>query len=109
MATASPKPTPAPATAAYPPQTQKVASTSQVNLAGLESVQAAASVPMAPRRVHGERGKLRSFLAKLDLYIGFNQKKFNSEIDKGLYATTYLKDADLIGLTRTARVPGPDA
>ena len=37
--------------------------------------------------------KLQSFLTKLNLYIGFNQKKFNSEMNKDLYTVVYLKDA----------------
>jgi len=32
-------------------------------------------------------------LAKLELYIGFNQAKFRSEMDKGLFTVSYLKDA----------------
>jgi len=41
----------------------------------------------------GERGKLRAFLAKLKLYIGFNQAKFRFEMNKGLFTVSYLKDA----------------
>jgi len=75
--------------------TQKAASTSAVNLQGLEGLREMNNIPKvpAPNAFSGERGKLRSFLAKLDLYIGFNQKKFNSEMDKGLYTVAYLKDA----------------
>jgi hypothetical protein len=75
--------------------TQKAASTSAVNLQGLEGLREMSNIPKvpAPDAFSGERGKLRSFLAKLDLYIGFNQKKFNSEMDKGLYTVAYLKDA----------------
>ncbi len=40
-----------------------------------------------------ERGKLRAFLIKLKLYIGFNQAKFRSKMDKGLFTVLYLKDA----------------
>jgi len=40
-----------------------------------------------------EHKKLQSFLIKLNLYIDFNQKKFNSEINKDLYTVIYLKDA----------------
>ncbi len=36
--------------------------------------------------------KLQSFLTKLNLYIDFNQKKFNSEMNKDLYTVIYLKD-----------------
>lgn len=42
-----------------------------------------------PDAFTGERGKLPAFLAKLELYIGFNQ----AEMDKGLFATSFLKDA----------------
>jgi len=41
----------------------------------------------------GKRGKLRAFLAKLKLYIEFNQAKFRSEMNKGLFTVSYLKDA----------------
>jgi len=37
--------------------------------------------------------KLQSFLIKLNLYIDFNQKKFNFKINKDLYTVIYLKDA----------------
>jgi hypothetical protein len=37
----------------------------------------------------GEREKLRAFLTKLELYIGFNQ----AEMDKRLFTTFFLKDA----------------
>jgi len=75
--------------------TQKAASTSAVNLQGLEGLREVNNIPKvpAPDAFSGEHGKLRSFLAKLDLYIGFNQKKFNSKMDKGLYTVAYLKDA----------------
>jgi len=46
-----------------------------------------------PDAFTGKRGKLRGFLAKLELYIGFNQAKFTTEMDKGLYTVAYLKDA----------------
>jgi len=47
----------------------------------------------APNVFTDERGKLQAFLAKLELYIGFNQAKFRSEMDKGLFTVSYLKDA----------------
>jgi len=47
----------------------------------------------APNAFTGERGKLRAFLTKLELYIEFNQTKFRSEMDKGLFTVSYLKDA----------------
>lgn len=77
------------------PSIPKSASTSQVNLEGLESLHAMNNIPKVPPpdAFSGKRGKLRSLLAKLNLYIGFNQKKFTSEMDKGLYTVAYLKDA----------------
>ncbi len=46
----------------------------------------------APNVFTGERGKLWAFLAKLKLYIEFNQAKFRSEMDKGLFTVLYLKN-----------------
>ncbi len=40
-----------------------------------------------------EYRKLQSFLTKLNLYIDFNQKKFNFKMNKDLYMIIYLKDA----------------
>ncbi len=40
-----------------------------------------------------EREKLWAFLIKLKLYIEFNQAKFRSEMNKGLFTVSYLKDA----------------
>ncbi len=40
-----------------------------------------------------EREKLQAFLIKLELYIKFNQAKFRSEMDKGLFTVLYLKNA----------------
>jgi len=40
-----------------------------------------------------EYKKLQSFLTKLNLYIDFNQKKFNFKMNKDLYTVVYLKDA----------------
>ncbi len=37
--------------------------------------------------------KLWSFLIKLNLYIDFNQKKFNFKMNKDLYIIVYLKNA----------------
>ncbi len=39
-----------------------------------------------------EHKKLQSFLTKLNLYIDFNQKKFNFKMNKDLYTVVYLKD-----------------
>jgi len=71
---------------------QKSALTSQVNLQGLQQTIDVPKVP-ALNAFTGERGKLRAFLAKLKLYIGFNQAKFRSEMNKGLFTVLYLKDA----------------
>jgi len=40
-----------------------------------------------------ERGKLRAFLVKLELYIEFNQAKFRFKMNKGLFTVSYLKNA----------------
>ena len=40
-----------------------------------------------------EYKKLWSFLTKLNLYIDFNQKKFNFKMNKYLYIIVYLKNA----------------
>jgi len=41
----------------------------------------------------GEREKLQAFLAKLELYIEFNQTKFRFKMNKDLFTVLYLKDA----------------
>ena len=71
---------------------QKSALTSQVNLQGLQQTIDVLKVP-APNVFTGERGKLQAFLAKLELYIRFNQAKFRSEMNKGLFIILYLKNA----------------
>jgi len=71
---------------------QKSASTSQVNLQDLQQTINVLKIP-APNAFTGKRGKLRAFLAKLKLYIGFNQAKFRSEMNKGLFTVSYLKNA----------------
>jgi len=71
---------------------QKSALTSQVNLQGLQQTINVLKVPTL-NAFTDERGKLRAFLAKLKLYIEFNQAKFRSEMDKGLFTISYLKDA----------------
>jgi len=71
---------------------QKSASTSQVNLQGLQQTINVLKVP-APNTFTGEREKLWAFLIKLELYIEFNQAKFRSEMNKGLFTVSYLKDA----------------
>jgi len=71
---------------------QKSASTSQVNLQGLQQMINVLKV-LTLNAFTDERGKLRAFLIKLELYIKFNQAKFRSEMDKGLFIILYLKDA----------------
>ncbi len=75
--------------------TQKAASISVVNLQGLKGLQEMNNIPkvLVPDVFSGECKKLWSFLTKLNLYIGFNQKKFSFKMDKGLYTVAYLKDA----------------
>ncbi len=71
---------------------QKSASTSQVNLQGLQQM---INVPkvLALNVFTDERGKLWAFLVKLKLYIEFNQAKFRSKMNKGLFTVSYLKNA----------------
>jgi len=71
---------------------QKSALTSQVNLQGLQQTINVLKVS-ALNAFTGERGKLRAFLIKLKLYIEFNQAKFRSEMNKGLFTILYLKNA----------------
>jgi len=71
---------------------QKSALTSQVNLQGLQQTIDVLKVP-APNAFTGERGKLRAFLVKLELYIEFNQAKFRFKMNKGLFTVLYLKNA----------------
>jgi len=47
----------------------------------------------APDAFTDERKKLWAFLIKLKLYIEFNQAKFRSEMNKGLFTISYLKNA----------------
>jgi len=71
---------------------QKSASTSQVNLQGLQQTINVLKVP-ALNAFTGERGKLQAFLIKLELYIGFNQTKFRFKMNKDLFTVSYLKNA----------------
>jgi len=71
---------------------QKSASTSQVNLQDLQQMINVLKVP-ALNVFTDEREKLWAFLIKLKLYIEFNQAKFRSEMNKGLFTILYLKDA----------------
>ena len=72
--------------------TQKAASTSQVNLQGARTMNTVLKVP-PPDVFTDKRGKLWGFLTKLKLYIKFNQAKFTTEMNKGLYTVAYLKNA----------------
>jgi len=71
---------------------QKSASTSQVNLQGPQQTINVLKVP-APNVFTGKREKLQAFLAKLKLYIEFNQARFRSEMNKSLFTALYLKNA----------------
>jgi len=71
---------------------QKSALTSQVNLQGLQQTIDVLKV-LTLNAFTDEREKLWAFLAKLKLYIEFNQAKFRSEMNKGLFTVLYLKDA----------------
>ncbi len=71
---------------------QKSASTSQVNLQGLQQMIDVLKVS-ALNAFTGEKGKLQAFLIKLKLYIEFNQVKFRFEMNKGLFTILYLKNA----------------
>jgi len=71
---------------------QKSALTSQVNLQGLQQMINVLKVP-APDAFTDKKGKLWAFLIKLKLYIEFNQAKFRSEMNKGLFTVLYLKNA----------------
>jgi len=71
---------------------QKSASTSQVNLQGLQQTIDVLKIS-ALNVFTDEREKLQAFLIKLELYIEFNQVKFRSEMNKGLFTVLYLKNA----------------
>jgi len=71
---------------------QKSALTSQVNLQDLQQMIDVLKVSTL-NVFTGERGKLQAFLIKLELYIEFNQTKFRSEMNKGLFTVLYLKNA----------------
>jgi len=66
-----------------------------INLQGLEGLQEINNILkiLMLNVFSDEYKKLQSFLIKLNLYIDFNQKKFNSEMNKDLYTVIYLKDA----------------
>jgi len=71
---------------------QKSALTSQVNLQGPQQTINVLKVPVL-NVFTGKREKLQAFLAKLKLYIEFNQAKFRSEMNKDLFTVSYLKNA----------------
>ncbi len=71
---------------------QKSALTSQVNLQDLQQMIDVLKVS-ALNAFTDKREKLWAFLVKLKLYIEFNQAKFRSEMNKGLFTILYLKDA----------------
>jgi len=71
---------------------QKSASTSQVNLQVLQQMIDVLKISTL-NAFTDEREKLQAFLIKLELYIEFNQVKFRSEMDKGLFTVSYLKNA----------------
>jgi len=66
-----------------------------INLQGLEGLQEINNILkiLMLNVFSNKHKKLQSFLIKLNLYIDFNQKKFNSEMNKDLYTVIYLKDA----------------
>ena len=47
-------------------------------------------------RFDGTRSKLRAFLVQVELYLGFNSIKFNSETEQVLWAITLLEGPTLI-------------
>jgi len=67
--------------------------TSQVNLAAPAPTSYEASKIHVSDNFAEERDKLQAFLAKLKLYIEFNEKKFPRDLEKTLFTTTYLKNA----------------
>ncbi len=71
---------------------QKSASTSQVNLQGLQQMINVLKIS-ALNAFTDKRGKLWAFLIKLKLYIEFNQAKFRFKMNKGLFTVLYLKNA----------------
>jgi len=75
--------------------TQKAVFINMINLQSLEGLQETNNILkiLMSNAFSSECKKLQSFLIKLNLYIDFNQKKFNSEMNKDLYTVVYLKDA----------------
>ncbi len=71
---------------------QKSALTSQVNLQDHQQMINVLKI-LTLNAFTDEREKLWAFLIKLKLYIEFNQVKFRSEMNKGLFTVLYLKNA----------------
>ncbi len=74
--------------------TQKAVFINTVNLQSLEGLQEMNNILkiLALNVFSSEYKKLWSFLTKLNLYIDFNQKKFNFKMNKDLYTVVYLKN-----------------
>ncbi len=75
--------------------TQKAVFISTVNLQNLEGLQEMNNILkiLMLNVFSNEHKKLQSFLTKLNLYIDFNQKKFNFKMNKDLYTVVYFKNA----------------
>ncbi len=74
---------------------QKAVFINIINLQSLEDLQEMNNILkiLMSNVFNSEHRKLQSFLTKLNLYIDFNQKKFNFKMNKDLYIIVYLKDA----------------
>jgi len=74
---------------------QKAVFINMINLQSLEDLQEMNNILkiLMSNVFNSEHRKLQSFLTKLNLYIDFNQKKFNFKMNKDLYIIVYLKDA----------------
>jgi hypothetical protein len=46
-----------------------------------------------PDTFNGSRSRLKAHLAQVDLYIGFNLDKFKTEVDKVMWAISFLRGA----------------
>ena len=44
-----------------------------------------------PEPFDGSRGKLQPFFSQVELFIGFNAERFPTDVDKVLFASTYLR------------------
>ncbi len=75
--------------------TQKAVFISMINLQSLKDLQEMNNILkiLTLNVFSSECKKLWSFLTKLNLYIDFNQKKFNFKMNKDLYTVVYFKDA----------------